>query len=103
MRIEAISAIIVATVSVLSFGMKLHEKRPRSIKKVLEALLNAVPFVFVSIHLATAILLFTLVRIYDIYNDARNPNPRIADVFWTMAMLCVQSGIFFAFVVFVKL
>ena len=101
MRIETISAIVVAVVAVISLLMNMHDKHPHLLKEILMSLFNGIPFGFIPHHLPTAIILFVLTRIIDIYKNAHKPNLCLVDVYWTMASLCLHSGIFAVFVVFI--
>ena len=106
MKAEAIAATVVASVTVLSFLLKLHDRNPqvfvKYLKTAIEAFLEAIPFGFIPYHLPSAIILFTVTRVFCLYKAARNPNITVHDAFWAMAMLCIQSGIFAATVILVR-
>lgn len=103
MKVETIAAIIVAVVAVLSLLLNLYEKHKRLLKAILEAIASGLPFGFIPYNLIVAVILFAIVRAYDIFKDARKPNLSVSDAFVTMGLLCLHSGVFAAFVVYVRL
>jgi hypothetical protein len=103
MRIEAISTVVVAVVAVLSLLLNLYEKHKRLLGAILEAIAIGLPFGFVPHNLIVAVILFAIVQAYGILKDSRKPNLSVSDAFVTMGLLCLHSGTFAAFVVYVRL
>ena len=103
MTLETMAAVVGAIAAVLSLGLKLYEKYPRFLRACIESLVVGIPFYFIPRHLIIAIILFTLNETYNIFKEARKPNLSVVDAFCAMGLLCLHSGVFAAFVVYVRL
>ena len=102
MKIEVISSVIAAIVAVITLLLNLHDKHPRLLKGIVFSLLDGLPFGLIPHCLPAAIILFTIVRLFAVYREARKPNLCIYDVFVTMGALFFMSGFFAAVVAFIR-
>ena len=106
MPVQDICTIIGSVIAAIAFLLKLYDRNPRSfvgcLKKVINALIEGIPFALISCHLPTAIIVFTAVRIYNLFIEIKKPNLCVEDSLWAMLLLCLQTGMFATVIACIK-
>lgn len=103
MTISTLAEVTVAVIAVLTFVIKLYKSDPQILRALIESLVAGVPYFFIPRNLIIAIILFTLFETYSILKDVRKPGLSVVDAYCATGLLCLHSGIFAAFVVYVRL
>ena len=92
--------------SLIAILIPFYTKNPkrflRIIQIIIEAIIECIPFFLITHHLPIAIIVFTIIRFYHIIYDGLSTNLNHRDIFLTIALFCLQTGIFSTAIVLIK-